>query len=471
MRRHRYTKIVATLGPATAHETAIEALFEAGADVFRLNFSHGEHDAHRAAVAAIRAVEARRDHSIGILADLQGPKLRLGDFADGRAHVEAGAAFRLDLDDNPGDARRAPLPHAEVFAALKPGTDLLLDDGKVRLTVETCSPGAADTRVAVGGWLSDKKGVNLPNERLDISALTGKDRKDLEFALDLGVDWVALSFVQRPEDLIEAREITQRRAGLMAKLEKPSAIEQLEDVVTQADAVMVARGDLGVEMQPEDVPVLQSQIIDICREAGKPVVVATQMLDSMVRLPTPTRAEASDVATAVYQGADAVMLSAETAVGSYPVESVTMMDRIIKRVQRDPKYHKVLDAYTAPPRATQADAVTTAARQMAETLSAAAIVTYSNTGSTAFRAARRRPFTTLLTLTPEVRTARRLTLVWGVEAHTVDHFERFEAMAQAAIRYAQAEGIARSGDQLVMTAGLPLVSRGTTNGLRIVTVP
>ena len=471
MRRHRYTKIVATLGPATAHEAAIETLFEAGADVFRLNFSHGKHDAHRAAVAAIRAVEARRNHPIGILVDLQGPKLRLGDFAEGRAHLEAGAAFRLDLSDVPGDARRAPLPHPEVFAALRPGTDLLLDDGKVRLTVEACSSEAADTRVAVGGWLSDRKGVNLPNERLDISALTEKDRKDLEFALDLGVDWVALSFVQRPEDLIEAREFTQRRAGLMAKLEKPSAIEQLEDVIAQADAVMVARGDLGVEMQPEDVPVLQSQIIDNCREAGKPVVVATQMLDSMVRAPTPTRAEASDVATAVYQGADAMMLSAETAIGSYPVESITMMDRIIKRVQRDPKYHKVLDAYTAPPRATEADAVTTAARQMAETLSAAAIVTYSNTGSTAFRAARRRPFTTLLTLTPEVRTARRLTLVWGVQAHTVDHFERFEAMAQAAIRHALAEEIASSGDQLVMTAGLPLVSRGTTNGLRIVTVP
>ena len=338
-----------------------------------MNFSHGSHEGHRAVYDAIRAVEEETGRPIGVLADLQGPKLRLGTFADGKACLESGAAFRLDLTDQPGNERRAPMPHAEIFDALTHGSELLLDDGKVRLRVESCGNGYADTRVEVGGWLSDKKGVNLPNARLDISALTEKDRADLEFALELGVDWVALSFVQRPEDLVEARELTQMRVGLMAKLEKPSAIDQLEAVVAQSDAVMVARGDLGVEMQPEDVPVLQSQIVDICRAAGKPVVVATQMLDSMVRSPSPTRAEASDVASAVYQGADAVMLSAESAVGDFPVESVAMMDRIIKRVQRDPKYRSVIDAYSPPPRAMEADAVTTGARQMAETLSAALI--------------------------------------------------------------------------------------------------
>ncbi|MCB9946334.1 MAG: pyruvate kinase [Rhodospirillaceae bacterium] len=471
MRRYRHTKILATLGPPTAGKDRIAALFEAGADVFRMNFSHGTHDGHRAVYDAIRAVEAETGRPIGVLADLQGPKLRLGTFADGEVWLEQGNAFRLDLTDQPGNDRRAPLPHLEIFNALTHGAELLLDDGKVRLRVESCGHGYADTRVIVGGRLSDRKGVNLPNVRLGISALTEKDRSDLAFALDLGVDWVALSFVQRPEDLVEARNLTQRRVGLMAKLEKPSAIDQLEAVVAQSDAVMVARGDLGVEMQPEDVPVLQSQIVDICRAAGKPVVVATQMLDSMVRLPTPTRAEASDVATAVYQGADAVMLSAETAVGDYPVESVAMMDRIIKRVQRDPKYRSIIDAYTPPPRAMEADAVTTGARQMAETLSAALITTYTNSGSTAFRAARRRPPTPLLALTPDIRTARRLAIVWGVEAQVVETFDSSDEMATEATRCALAEGYARSGDAIVMTAGFPLRTSGTTNGIRIIRVP
>ncbi len=471
MRRYRQTKILATLGPATADREKIAALFEAGADIFRMNFSHGTHDGHKAVYDAIREVEAEAGRPIGVLADLQGPKLRLGRFAEGKVWLEPGAPFRLDLTEQPGTERRAPLPHAEIFKALAHGSELLLDDGKVRLRVESCGHGYADTRVVVGGWLSDRKGVNLPNIRLEISALTEKDRSDLAFALDIGVDWVALSFVQRPEDLVEARELTQRRVGLMAKLEKPSAIAQLDEVVAQADAVMVARGDLGVEMQPEDVPVLQSQIVDICRGAGKPVVIATQMLDSMVRSPTPTRAEASDVATAVYQGVDAVMLSAESAVGDYPVQSVAMMDRIIKRVQRDPKFRSVIDAYTPPPRAMEADAVTTGARQMAETLSAALIVTYTNSGSTAFRGARRRPETQLLALTPDIRTARRMAVVWGVEALVVDHFESSDEMATAASEVAIAEGFARSGDAIVMTAGFPLRTSGTTNGLRIIRVP
>ncbi len=471
MRHHRYTKILATLGPATANPTAIAELAEAGADLFRINFSHGSHETHAATIDAIRTVERDLGRPLGVLGDLQGPKLRVGRLAAGSASLTPGADFRLELGDEAGDESRAPLAHPEIFAALQPGVDLLLDDGRIHLTVTECGPDYAQTRVVIGGTLSDRKGVNLPGAALPISALTEKDRADLAFALEMGVDWLALSFVQRPEDLMEARALTDRRVGLMAKLEKPSALDQLEAVIAQADAVMVARGDLGVEIPPEDVPVVQSGIIDLCRGAGKPVVVATQMLDSMVRAPRPTRAEASDVATAVYQGADAVMLSAETAVGDYPVAAVQMMDRIIERVQRDPRYRLVLDAYTPPPRRTDADVITTAARQMAETLDASAIVTYTYSGSTAFRAARRRPPAPILALTPTLEIARRLMLVWGVTAKVVLHRDRFEEMVRIAIEVAKTDGFVAPGGCLVMTVGLPLGSPGTTNGVRIVHVP
>src|SRR6267154_854744 len=350
----RSAKIVATIGPASAGGERLRALFDAGVDVFRLNFSHGTHEEHRARFAEIRQVEADTGRPIGILADLQGPKLRLGNFAGGKVEIAAGAHFRLDLDKHPGDQNRAPLPHPEVFEALHPGTDLLLDDGKVRLRVVTCGPDFADTEIVVGGTLSDHKGVNVPGVVLRISAMTDKDRADLSFALQQGADWVALSFVQRPEDVAEGRKLIGNAAGLMVKLEKPAAISRLDEIIDLADALLVARGDLGVEMPPEDVPSVQKQIIHACRLAGKPVIVATQMLESMITAPTPTRAEASDVATAVYEGADAVMLSAETAAGQYPIEAVTMMDRIACRVQEDPLYHSMLEGsrieheHTAP---------------------------------------------------------------------------------------------------------------------------
>src|SRR6266481_383514 len=360
MRRRRSAKIVATLGPASAGGERIRALFDAGVDVFRLNFSHGTHDQHRASFAEIRQVEADTGRPIGILADMQGPKLRVGNFANGRAELVAGKRFRFDLDPSLGNGKRAPLPHPEVFAAIEPGTELLLDDGKLRLLVTKCSGDFADTEILVGGALSDHKGVNVPNVVLPISAITEKDRADLSFALQQGADWIALSFVQRPEDVAEARKLVGNAAGIMVKLEKPAAIRRLDEIIELSDALMVARGDLGVEMPPEDVPTVQRQVIHACRLAGKPVIVATQMLESMISAPTPTRAEASDVATAVYEGADAVMLSAETAAGQYPVEAVAMMNRIACRVQEDPLYFSMLEGPRLEHEHTAPDAITAA---------------------------------------------------------------------------------------------------------------
>jgi pyruvate kinase len=360
MRRQRHAKFVATLGPSSSDHATIRALFEAGADVFRLNFSHGTHAQHRERFEIIRRVERETGRPIAILLDLQGPKLRIGTFANGPIALEAGAAFRLDLDKTPGDAKRAPLPHPEIFAALQPGTDLLLDDGKIRLRVQACGLDFAETRVINGGALSERKGVNVPAVLLPISALAAKDRSDLEFGLELGIEWVALSFVQRPEDLQEVRAIVKGRAGVLSKLEKPAAIECLGPIVELSDAVMVARGDLGVELPAEQVPRIQKRIVRACRKAGKPVIVATQMLESMITAPVPTRAEASDVATAIYDGADAVMLSAESASGKYPLEAVAMMDRIIGEVEGDPYYRTMIDASRA--RATRACARHASAR-------------------------------------------------------------------------------------------------------------
>src|SRR5215475_2103446 len=376
MRRRRSAKIVATLGPSSSAPDRIHALFEAGVDVFRLNFSHGTHDDHRARFEAIRRIENTTGRPIGILADLQGPKLRLGTFAEGPIELATGAPFHLDLDRQAGDERRAPLPHPEIFEALQPGTELLLDDGKVRLEVETCGSSFAETRCLVGGTLSDRKGVNVPNAVLPLSAITEKDRADLSFALDQGADWIAFSFVQRPDDVAEGRKLVAGRAGVMVKLEKPSAIQRLPEIIELADGLMVARGDIGVEMPPEDVPSVQKQVVHASRAAGKPVIVATQMLESMIASPTPTRAEASDVATAVYEGVDAVMLSAETATGNYPIEAVAIMDRIARRVQDDPLYFPSLQTKFLEHEHTNSDAISAAACQVAHLVDAAAIVSY-----------------------------------------------------------------------------------------------
>ncbi len=466
-RRQRSAKIVATLGPASSSPRQLRALFDAGVDVFRLNFSHGSHAEKKQLFDDIRQVESDTGRPIGILADLQGPKLRVGDFKGGTAELAAGGRFRLDLDPTPGDRQRAPLPHPEIFDALKRGTELLLDDGKLRLKVTDCGADFAETEILVGGTLSNHKGVNVPGVVLPISAVTEKDRADLSFALAHGADWIALSFVQRPDDVAEGRKLIGNKAGLMVKLEKPSAIRALDEIIELADALMVARGDLGVEMPPEDVPSVQKQIIHACRVAGKPVIVATQMLESMITMPTPTRAEASDVATAVYEGADAVMLSAETAVGQYPVEAVAMMDRIARRVQEDPLYFQTLDASRLPPEHTNPDAISAAACQVAATIGAAAIVSFTSSGATAIRAARERPGVPILALTPNLATARRLALLWGAHCVHLPDITSFTDMVNKAVRAAHREEIAGPGQRVVITAGVPFGTPGSTNVLRI----
>lgn len=471
MRRTRNAKIIATLGPASSTPQAIEGLFVAGADVFRLNFSHGSYADHQARYDAIRDLEKRVRRPIAVLADLQGPKLRVGNFEGGKIHLESGAQFRFDLSPELGSATRAPLPHPEVFAALTQGTELLLDDGKLRMRVEKHGADFAEVRVLVGGDLSNHKGVNVPNAFLPISPLTEKDKADLDFAIAMGADWIALSFVQRPEDVAEARRLIAQKVGarvrLLSKLEKPQAIEHLDEIIEMSDAIMVARGDLGVECPPETVPILQKRIVKACRAAGKPVVVATQMLDSMVHSPAPTRAEASDVATAIYDGADAVMLSAETAAGDYPVDAVTMMDRIINRVEKDEQYRLIMDASRSAPETTTRDAISAAARQVAQTLACAAVVTFTSSGSTTLRAARERPDQPIINLTSDIEVARQLALVWGVHSVLTAEVRSFSEMVQKACRTAQREGFAKVGDRVVITAGVPFGCSGTTNILRV----
>jgi pyruvate kinase len=467
MRRSRHAKIVATLGPASSTEAQIQALFGAGADVFRLNLSHGSHADHAERVRIIRRVEQEVKRPIGVLLDLQGPKLRIGTTAQGKIQLGVGDRWRLDMDVTPGDASRAPLLHPEIFAAVHAGTELLVDDGKVRLRVDRSGPDFAETTVMVGGLVSDRKGVNVPGVVLPISPLTEKDRKDLDFGLELGVDWVALSFVQRPGDIEEARALVGNRAWLMAKLEKPSAIDHLDAIVELCDGVMVARGDLGVEMPPEQVPELQRRIVRVCRRLGKPVVVATQMLESMINSPVPTRAEASDVATAIYDGVDAVMLSAESAAGSYPREAVLMMERIIQRVEQDPAYRSGLEASHTGAEATTPDAICSALRRVAGLLAPAATITYTSSGFTALRAARERPAAPILGLTPHLATARRMALVWGVHAVPSPEVSHVSDMVNCGCRAAQSEGFAQAGESVVIVAGLPFGSPGNTNLLHI----
>ena len=468
MRRQRKAKIVATLGPASTTRKQIEALFKAGADIFRLNLSHGTHEDHKARYDIIREIEDDLDRPIGVLVDLQGPKLRVGTFKEGGVDLKAGQSFRFDLDSKkPGDEKRAPLPHPEILEAVEPGSNLLLDDGRIRVVVKKEGKDCIDCEVLTGGRLTDRKGVNIPDAVLKVSPLTKKDREDLRFGLDLGADWIALSFVQRPEDIAEARRLIAGRSRILAKLEKPAAIEHLEEIIELSDAVMVARGDLGVELPAEVVPGLQKRIVVASRRAGKPVVVATQMLESMVSSPTPTRAEASDVATAIYDGADAVMLSAESASGKYPLEAVSIMNRIIEQTERDPSYRRIIDAQHSDPEATGADAISAAAAQVARTLTASAIVTYTTSGSTALRVARERPDAPILCLTQDLATARRLALLWGAHCvHTAD-IRTFSEMVEKATRVALKQEFAKKGERLVITAGVPFGRPGSTNTLRV----
>ena len=466
--RKRKVRILATLGPASASPEMIAKLFVAGADAFRINMSHGSHEDKTVIVSHIRALEKEYGHATTILFDLQGPKLRVGKFEGGRVELKTGSTFILDRDPAPGNAKRVELPHHELFLALEKGARLLLDDGKLVLRCTKVAPEKITTRVEVGGPLSNNKGLNVPDVVVPLAALTEKDRTDLTFALDQGADWIALSFVQRPDDVAEARRLIGGKAALLVKIEKPSAVERLEEIIELADAVMVARGDLGVELPPERVPPLQKYIVEVSRRMGRPVVVATQMLESMITSPSPTRAEVSDVATAIYDGADAVMLSAESAAGAWPEEAVAMMDRIAQSVESDPSYHARVHFTETRPDATTADALSEAARSISDAVSVAATICFTLSGSTARRLARERPTVPLLVLTPRLVTARRLGILWGAHAVRTKDVASFEEMVGKSKRMALRHGVGKAGDRLVLMAGVPFGVPGSTNVLHVV---
>ncbi|MGH1367951.1 MAG: pyruvate kinase [Maritimibacter sp.] len=468
MKRSRNVKIVATLGPASSTYEMIRKLYEAGADVFRMNMSHGTHDDHRERHAQIRQVEKDVGHPIAILADLQGPKLRCGTFVAEAAEINEGEMFRFDLDPKPGDSRRVCLPHKEIFEALEPGATLLVNDGKMRLKVKECGADFANCEVIVGGTISDRKGVNVPDVVLPLAALSDKDRSDLEFACQLGVDWLALSFVQRPEDVTEARNLANGRAAILSKIEKPAAVRAFEDILAASDAIMVARGDLGVELPVQNVPPIQKRLVHACRAAAKPVIVATQMMESMIESPVPTRAEVSDVANAIYEGADAVMLSAESAAGNYPIEAVTTMHDVAVEVESDPTYRQVIENSRTIDRRSVADGIVSAAREIAEATNIKVISCFTQSGTTALLTARERPRVPIMALTPLKGTARRLCLSWGISAVvTSGDMERFKMAVVSAARAARNAGLATEEDQIVVTAGVPFNVTGTTNILRV----
>lgn len=468
-KRSRKTKIVATLGPASSTPEMVKALFEAGADTFRLNFSHGTHEDHQKRLDLVRAVEKETGHPIGVFADLQGPKLRLGVFENGFVDVEKGDRIKLDLDKTPGNKDRVNLPHPEIIEVLDVGSDVLLDDGKVHLHIVDKGPEFVIGEVVAGKKLMDRKGVNLPNAILKVSVLTEKDRKDLEAAIKMGVDWIALSFVQTAADVKEAKELIGDRAKVIVKLEKPSAIisAELQAIITLSDAVMLARGDLGVEIPSEKVPAVQKKVVRACRLAGKPVIIATQMLESMISSPRPTRAEASDVATAIYDGTDAIMLSAETASGDYPLEAVSIMNKIAIDVENDESYRKIMDAEHPGPESTTGDAITVAACTVAATVNASVIVNFTMSGATALRTARERPQAPILCLTRYEAVARRLQLSYGVYSALTEDIDSFDEMVKKAAQLVAEHRLAATGAAFVITAGVPFGRSGSTNNLRV----
>ncbi len=467
MRRNRNVKIVATLGPASNDYETIRALFEAGADVFRLNMSHGDHEEIRVRHSIIRKIEADLGRPIAILADLQGPKLRVGVFANDEEELVEGAAFRLDLDDADGDVNRVQLPHTEIFAALEPGARLLVNDGKIRLKVTECGPDYANCEVIAGGTISNRKGVNVPDVLLPLTALSEKDLRDLEFVCELGVDWLALSFVQRVEDVTEAQALVKGRAAIMVKIEKPQGVVNFDEILEVTDGVMVARGDLGVELPVQNVPPIQKRLVRKCRAAAKPVIVATQMLESMIESPMPTRAEVSDVAAAIYEGADAVMLSAESAAGDYPIEAVETMHNVAIEVESDTTYRDVIEASRTGQKETVADAIVSAAREIAETTDIKAICCYSQSGTTAVLVAREKPAVPIIALTAVENTARRLCLTWGLHCVITGRVDRFKDAVVNAVRSARGEGFGGKDDFIVVTAGVPFNVPGSTNILRV----
>ena len=467
MRRRRKTKILATLGPASSSPEMIKALFEAGADVFRINMSHNAPGDLADKFRVVRELEENVGRPIGILADLQGPKIRLGTLPGGQRDVHNGDKLRLVRKAIVESGDEIPVPHAEIFAAIQPGEVILIDDGKIRLKIVDVSKDWADAIVEVGGVLKNKKGINLPDTVLPISAMTQKDRSDLDAAMHLGVDWVALSFVQRPDDMADLKKVVANRAGCMAKIEKPRAIDWLPEILDLSDAIMVARGDLGVELPVQEVPGKQKLITKMARKAGKPVVVATQMLESMITAPVPTRAEVTDVANAVFDGADAVMLSAESAAGQFPVEAVSMMDKIATTVEGDPQYMPIMNSQRNEPESTTPDAIMAAVHEVTSTIHARAVVCWTKSGSTALRAARERSDAPIIALTPQLEVSRQLSLVWGLHCIYTEDAQDLDDMVDRAARFAFLEGFAKPGERIVVTAGVPLRTPGATNMLRV----
>ena len=467
MKNQRNVKIVATLGPASNDYKMIRALFDAGANVFRLNMSHGDHEEIRARHAIIRQVEKDTGRPIAILADLQGPKLRCGVFANGPHELENGASFRFDLDPAEGDHSRVQLPHPEIFAALEPGATLLVNDGKIKLQVQDCGPDFANCTVIAGGAISNRKGVNVPDVVLPLAALSDKDRKDLEFVCQLGVDWLALSFVQRAADVEEARVLAKGRAAVLSKIEKPAAVKAFDEILAASDGIMVARGDLGVELPVHAVPPIQKRLVRKCRSAAKPVIVATQMLESMIESPVPTRAEVTDVANAIYEGADAVMLSAESAAGGFPIEAVTTMSNVAVEVEADPTYRDVIESSRKVARSTVADGIVSSAREIAETTDIKAICCFTQSGTTAALVARERPRVPIIVMTPIVDVARRMCLTWGTNCYMTGELTRFKMAVTSAARAARDAGFATEKDFIVVTAGVPFNVQGTTNIIRV----
>lgn len=467
IRRYRQTKIVATLGPASGDPDMMRKLFQAGVDVFRLNFSHGSHEAHAKNVETARALEKEFSRPVCLIGDMQGPKLRIGRFENNSIDLTEGMKFRFDMDEALGDETRVQLPHPEVLEAMEVGSEILLDDGKVRVEVTGKDKNGLDVKIITGNKLSNNKGFNIPGVILPIEALTEKDKIDLEAAVGMGVDWIAQSFVQRAEDVIQAQKLIKGRAALMAKIEKPSAVEFIDEIIDVVDGIMLARGDLGVEIPPEEVPSVQKKVVRRVRHAGKPVIVATQMLESMVENARPTRAEASDVATAVYDGADAVMLSAETAVGDYPIEAVSIMSRICEVTESDKNYRRIMNSDHPDTQNEASDAITVAASYVAKDINAAAILNHTTSGSTTLRTVRQRPDVPILSITSCAETARRLALSFGVRTFVIEDVDNFGDAVKVAVRVVTENDYAQKGDRIVLTAGVPFGVSGTTNILRV----
>ena len=470
LHRNRKVKIVATLGPASDTKSEIKKMFLAGADIFRLNMSHGDHSAVEKRHNILRDLEREFSRPICILVDLQGPKLRCGNFEDEKVSVEVGQKFCFDLIESLGDKKRVCLPHPQIFRSVKEGDKLLIDDGKVALEVRKASEVSIECTVLNNGIISDKKGVNCPDSILDLAPLTEKDKKDLKFACTLGVDWIGLSFVQRAKDVDDVKKLLNGKAGIIAKIEKPAAVEEFDSIIESSDGIMVARGDLGVELPIEAVPPIQKRLVMRSRQMGKPVIVATQMMESMINSTTPTRAEVSDVAQAIYDGVDAVMLSAETAVGAHPEKVIQAVDKIAIETEKDPLYFQNLETSRSVSKEGVSNAITVAAREVADNINVKVICCFTHGGTTAELASRERPRAPIIALTPYTETARKLTLFWGLHCVVTTPVDRFKKAVMNAVKAAKLFNFASGKDLIIVIAGVPFNTPGSTNILRVVSL-